>query len=1773
MENHDYDVTFSVGLVPGDVKSTAESLRKDVEQVLNAASGKKLSTDFKQLQTNMKTAYKESGRLLSSLDKLENKRVPTKSYKELQDQLTKTRELLDTNRERLQNAETWKEIDPSEFKEAQQAVSEYESKVDSLVNKMHEMEKSETAFTNNTQYQQTVEELDNVNGRLTTYIQRANEAKEVNTSPATEGWKTFSSVVSRSISILKMIPAGVQRVVSVLGKMGSVAIKAGTQVVNALTNLGKQAIKAATQVGKLVLNLGKIAGQTAIRGLSSLIKKVGSLGSALKKTNKSGRSSNDIFKKGFMTLVRYGLGIRSIYFLFKRLRKALGEGIGNLAQYSPSFNNVISNFISALTRLKNTFATAFAPIINVVGPILTTFINLVSEAVTRIGMLIAALTGQKTFIRAKAVQEDYAASLDNAAGSAGNATKAAKEYQKTIAGFDDVEILKNPDKDSSSGGGSGGSGGGGGVSPQDMFETVDIPTGLEDLAERIKQAWLDSNFTAIGEMLGEKLGDALNSIPWDKVQKTANKFGQSFATLINGFVEVEGLGNTIGQTIGEAINTGLSLWEGFVDKLHFDSIGAFIAEGMNGLVITVDWTKLANNIIKTANGIFTLADTWADKFNFKALGTALGSTISSVFTKLDFDKMKSAFSKIGSGLASALDTFFAEKPLTAVGTALGKALDAVLTGTNSFINNLPTKTIGEDLAGAMNGIFTKEELWQNAANALSGAANAVFKLASTWADKFDFDQAGRAISKAVVTTMENITWDSYTKKQAYAKIGKGLANALTAFFEEKPLTAVGDAIATALSNVLTGTNSFLSNLPTAQIGEDLAGSMNAVFTKKSLWKDVATALSTAANDVFSIAATWSGKFSFAALGSSIGTAITDTLNKLQWNDAKTAVKNIATGIATALNNIMTANTFKEVGTAIGEGINTAVTGINNFVSGISWDNWAKNISAGINKFFATVDWGNLNITFTNVAQSLGKAVKAAVEVGHTLIGNIEWKSWGKVIGTAINTFFGEIDWAEVGVTFSDVVQGLVDGIIAAIETIDFENVGAGLVTAIKNVEWDKLLEKAGKLLEVSSAALGDFVAALLSGLGDALVAWFDEHIPQELKDFINTIDKFFEQFATDEEEAALHIGQKKVITGYTEGKDPRPIYSWVDDPDYEPPKVPVVLSAELLEDNVPDEDKKIDNIRANAEKVVDKIEPAKKLFENFKAKFSKTDTTGIPEKERTVGEITAELMTFEDNIPESDKNVGEVTAEIMNFEDKLPANQKYIRDMNGNITGIIETITPTKKVIKDLEGNVVKIVDDVPKTLKVLSDGQLKLKRMDSTGLPESEKKVTNGSVVVSTVDKKSLPNSEKVVTGGSLSTSTLDNSKLTAAQKTVTGVTATVGAFNESKNATGKTTTGYSATVGAFSEAKDATGKSASGFTGIVDTYKEAYNKGKGITKTASGFTATISEYLETDKTGGKKPTEFTATITKYREPVDNKTKVTGKTQSGFTGELTKYSEKKPSGKTQSGFEGQITKYSESKPSGKNPSGFTAGVTNFDDDIASKKKTVSGFTADFSYVTGLHDRVKSILRGLGLMKAEGGAFYGGSWHAIAQYATGGRPRYGTHFVAGEAGPEVVGHIGGRTEVLNQSQLAATMYSAVVNGSAKAIGAILNHMTNCVNSLNTNIGSIININVSELTLLQKIDSALNNIDTNLTAIVTGKMIPNTVSASTTNELIATLRTMANVLQSNQENAVSRDDLTTILTTMFRQYMNISFYMGDEEVARHANNGNARLGYRFDPVVR
>lgn len=109
---------------------------------------------------------------------------------------------------------------------------------------------------------------------------------------------------------------------------------------------------------------------------------------------------------------------------------------------------------------------------------------------------------------------------------------------------------------------------------------------------------------------------------------------------------------------------------------------------------------------------------------------------------------------------------------------------------------------------------------------------------------------------------------------------------------------------------------------------------------------------------------------------------------------------------------------------------------------------------------------------------------------------------------------------------------------------------------------------------------------------------------------------------------------------------------------------------------------------------------------------------------------------------------------------------------------------------------------------------------------------------------------------------------------------------------------------------------------------------------------------------------------------------------------------------------------------------------------LTSSVKSVYKATSGFTGFT-----LSGTIRGGGgkvtaTMKKDGGVFDKGKWSDIPRFADGGVPSvaYGSLFWAGEAGPELVGHVGGRTEVLNASQIAV----AVSDGVARANNSVVN---------------------------------------------------------------------------------------------------------------------------------
>lgn len=251
------------------------------------------------------------------------------------------------------------------------------------------------------------------------------------------------------------------------------------------------------------------------------------LNTGLKNTEKSSRGARMGIGRMLATSILFSTVFRAI----SMVTAGLKEGMDNLAQYSDDTNRALSLLLSSLTQLKNTFATAFSPLVEVAAPALTQFINLLSQAVTWTAQLLAALTGKDTFVKAVKVQQDYADSLDK---TKDETEAAAKETEKAIAPFDQlIQITRQKkDKDKESGE----------LKPEDMFTTEEVSNDIKLQADAIKET-LGQLFTPLKQSWEENGPQVLSSVKnmFSAVKQLAGDVSASFMQVWN----AEGYGKAI----------------------------------------------------------------------------------------------------------------------------------------------------------------------------------------------------------------------------------------------------------------------------------------------------------------------------------------------------------------------------------------------------------------------------------------------------------------------------------------------------------------------------------------------------------------------------------------------------------------------------------------------------------------------------------------------------------------------------------------------------------------------------------------------------------------------------------------------------------------------------------------------------------------------------------------------------------------------------------------------------------------------------------------------------------------------------------------------------------------------------------------------------------------------------------------------------------------------------------------------------------------------------
>lgn len=821
---------------------------------------------------------------------------------------------------------------------------------------------------------------------------------------------------------------------------------------NASYNIAKMKLeKVNRSAGKLpgIFSKTLTAAKKVFSGLSSAVKKVDSLlGKLAEKAKSAFASITKSSNASGNAVSSLGKRIRSLLLsmlVFEQIRKGLNavfsgmqESFKNFASYSAQTNRVMSELYSALATLKNALASAFAPIVNIAVPYLTTLINYVTKAVNAIGQLIAALTGQTSWKRAKKQTVDYAGALDKTAAS-------AKKAAGALAGFDDLDVLNKRDADS------GADTGGAGVS--DMWEDVPIDSKFLEMAEKIKEilskifAPLLEAWNRQGKAVIDAWKFALKEI-WQLIKDIGRDFlivwnqEETIAMFENILIIIKDIGLVVGN-----------LARNFREAWNENNVGLRILENIRDIfaVIIANIREAADYTVK-----------WAEELDFSPLLEAFERFTASLVPAVD--NLSGVLSDFYTMVLLPLGKWVLEKglpDLLDVFTAFNERVDWEKLRSNlaEFWKHLEpfAERVGEGL------ILFIEDISIALADFLNSEAFENFlKTVENWMDNVDAEDVAKTlknIAKALIALKIAVLGFKAVESViaiikrigavlgflSGGKLAAGLGSLGTKLKEFIPIlkefaTNLGGKIATGLSNLGASISEAIASF--GGIGGFLTADIGTTLTSGS-FAQIGLTIGTAII----------GGIAAAIIGWNIGQAINEAITgeeiDMTFFEQMSAIKeSFSDGSwkeALSLWASDIGNAFLEIGNSIVGWWNETVVPF--FSSVGEWFNtWVvQPIKTFLQDIFAVVNstWTAVGTTITTVIN----AIKTTIGNVLAAIKNVWDTVWGAVSTTASNI------WNSITTTISTIINIVKTVITTALNAIKavWVSVWTSLKTTVTNI--------------------------------------------------------------------------------------------------------------------------------------------------------------------------------------------------------------------------------------------------------------------------------------------------------------------------------------------------------------------------------------------------------------------------------------------------------------------------------------------------------------------------------------------------------------------------------------------------------------------------------------------------------------------------------------------------------------------------------------------------
>lgn len=639
-------------------------------------------------------------------------------YLELKDQIASTEAQLEKLRalqSEMQSSSN--DYSSADFARVKEEIASVEENLETLNMQMRELESTGGASSKIAQYQSLQMQIEQLGATADEATQKM-AAMEQDGSAYTVGAKTAK--YQELEATLRNLKSEYEHNAAAADSMKSQLAGTNAQV----SGTERSTRRLSNTTNTLRRNLSRVGGvgKAAFSAIGSRIRSAASSMLGLLTHTKSTKSQFSGLISSAKKFTLSLLGARGVYAL---LRKA------------------VSAYMSENEDLKNTLDSVWSGIGNLLGPIITRLINLVATATSYVTSFLKLFNwfGSST------------------SKSINKANDSAQELKRTLASFDDLNILSEKSSSSTSDDSNSAS----------ALPDVTLPEWASFIAEQIKKG----NWIGAATALADQLNGMIDSLDW-------GGFGTKIGTLFNGV---------------------LSFIATFIKKFDWTNLGKKLGTFFTNLIKNVDWSNLGALLVAQWAILLQLLVGFFDTFSGVDLSNALHQLIRGAINAVDWVDLSGR-------LGRKLTKFIGDINWWQLGQDVSDGFATIIRSITAFISNLDGKTITDAFSG-----FIKGALSVNWAKVFGDFAKSL----SDYLMEMDFGDVAKSLSSIITTALDSML--ATVDNTDFGGLGKQFSNFVNNIDYKGIISRLGQLIGKIIIGAFKFITSFTEGLDFDKIAD------------------------------------------------------------------------------------------------------------------------------------------------------------------------------------------------------------------------------------------------------------------------------------------------------------------------------------------------------------------------------------------------------------------------------------------------------------------------------------------------------------------------------------------------------------------------------------------------------------------------------------------------------------------------------------------------------------------------------------------------------------------------------------------------------------------------------------------------------------------------------------------------------------------------------------------------------------------------------------------